>query len=414
MSHTIKTRSDGDITRKALSILHNKLPFIKSINRQYDDSFAKSGAKNGGNLLIREPNQFITRSGATMDAQDITETTQTLTMATQHGVDINFTSVELTLSLDDLATRILEPAMAKLASKVESTVLKAIYKNVYNFTNTTHGTEPVLADVLAARAKLSQGLAPKSDRNFLVDALSANKIITDGKSLFHAATEIERQYSEGLLGRIGGFDFYESEMCPTHTNGTRTDTTPTTPTASMTNGVSTILVSSISASGETFAAGDVFTVDGVYACNPETKDAYAHLQQFVVTSAATYAGSGAVTLYVSPTIYISGALTSVVIVTSSATASVSNLDNGTNSGAANTTYWQNLAYHKDAFTFVTADLEMPQGGAKGAREVYDGISLRFIRGYDIINDKHPARFDILYGYKTIRPQWACRVGGKGV
>lgn len=409
MSNTIKTLSDGDITRKALSILHNNLVFAKTINKQYDDRFARSGAKNGGTLLIREPNQFTIRTGAVMDVQDVTESTQTLTVATQKGVDINFSSVELTLSLDDFADRILEPAMARLAAEVDYTIVNACYKDVYNFYNTTHGTKPTLADILGARAKMNQGLAPNSNRCFMVDALAANAIITDGKSLFHAAEEISKHYSKGMLGTIGGFDFYETEMTPTHTNGSRTDTTPVTSTANLTSGVSSLTLAGIATSGETYAEGDILTIVGVYAVNPETKAAYAHLQQFVVTSAATVSDSGA-TVYISPTIYTSGAKQNVTVATSSATASVSNLDNQVCSGAASTAYRQSLAYHKDAFTMVTADLEMPRGVDFANREVYDGISLRLVRQYDIVNDKFPCRIDVLFGYKTVRPEWACRVG----
>src|SRR3972149_11890601 len=122
MPNTIKTLSDGDIVRKALLVLHNNLIFTKSINRQYDDRFAVAGAKNGGTLLIREPNQFTVRTGAVMDTQDVTETTQTLTVATQKGVDINFSSAELTLSLDDFSDRILTPAMSRLAADIDSTI----------------------------------------------------------------------------------------------------------------------------------------------------------------------------------------------------------------------------------------------------------------------------------------------------
>jgi hypothetical protein len=410
MSNTIKELSVGDITRKALSLLHNNLVFAKTISKQYNDSFAKAGAKNGGTLLIREPNQFVVRSGAILDVQDVTEATQTLTVATQMGVDVNFSSVELTLSLDDFAERILNPAMARLAANVDYTIVNACYKDIWKFTNTTHGTKPVLADVLSAKAKLDQGLAPDGDRCFMADSLSANGIITAGQALYHSASEIERQYSRGTMGEMAGFKFYQTEMTPTHTNGTREDTTPTTSTVPMTNGVTSIAVSG-NTDGQIYNKGDIFTVVGVYACNPETKAQYSHLQQFVVTSAGTVS-STAVTLYISPTIYISGPLTSVVIGTanSSTTASVSNLDNIVNSGAASGAYRTCLAYHKDAFTMVTADLEMPKGVDFSAREVYDGISLRVVRNYDIVNDKLPCRIDVLFGYKTVRPGWACRIG----
>lgn len=406
MSNTIKTLTDGDITRKALSILHNKLTFCKTINRQYDDRFAVKGAKNGGYLEIREPNQFTVRTGATMDTQDVTESTIQLVLATQKGVDVNFSSAELTLSLDDFSDRILDPAMSRLAADVEATVIAACYPAVWNFENTTFGTAPTLADVLACRSKLRKGLAPISENYALVDSLAANAIITDGKSLFHAASEIEKQYSEGLLGRIGGFTFNESEMTPTHTNGTRT-TAGTCDLSAISNGDTTL--SLVATTGEIYAVGDVITLAGVYAVNPETKTAYSHLQQFVVTEAATAAGSAIAALAVAPTIYKSGAKQNVYCADWTASTAATVVDLAGSSGTASTTYVNSLMYHKDAFTMVTADLEMPKGVDFAAREVYDGISLRVVRQYDITNDKFPCRIDVLFGQKAIRPEWAVRM-----
>lgn len=169
MGNTIQTLTAGDITRKALEYLHNNLVFCKAIDRQYDDRFARTGAKNGGYLEIREPNEFTVRTGAVMDAQDVTESTVQLVVATQKGVDVNFSSAELTLSMDDFGERILSPAMARLAAEVEKTVIDNCYVDVWNFENTTFGTKPTVADVLAARAFLQQGLAPTSDRCLIVE-----------------------------------------------------------------------------------------------------------------------------------------------------------------------------------------------------------------------------------------------------
>jgi hypothetical protein len=72
MSNTILTPTA--VTRETLRVLHQKLNFIGSINRQYDDSFAKSGAKIGDTLKIRLPNQYTVRTGATLSAQDVWKT----------------------------------------------------------------------------------------------------------------------------------------------------------------------------------------------------------------------------------------------------------------------------------------------------------------------------------------------------
>ena len=417
MANTIKTLSSGDIVRKAQAILHNNLCFSKTMDRQYDDRFARSGAKNGGTLLIREPNQFAIRSGQTMDTQDVTESTKTLTLATQRGVDINFSSVELTLSLDDFADRLLKPAMSRLAAEVDKVNIAALYPYVYKYRNTTPGTLPVAADILIARAELSQGLAPSSDRHFLTDALGSNSIITSSATYYNPTSEISRQYEQGSIGRAYGFKFWETEMAPTHTSGSRTDATPTcytttsattTDTAGIFNGRATVRVSGGS-TGTTLLAGDVFEIVGIYSVNPETKVTCAWLQQWSCT-ADTNVTTVATLWPVSPTPYITGAKQNCARVTASVATTVEMTIGARTTNTASTARVHSLAYHKDAFTMVTADLEMPQGVDFAAREVFDSISMRIVRQYDIVNDKFPCRIDVLFGQLATRPEWACRIG----
>lgn len=404
MANSWKTLSDGDITRRAIARFHNKLKFLKTIDKQYDDRFAIVGAKNGGTLLIREPNQFTVRTGAAMAVQDVTESTQALTVATQKGVDINLSSVEHTLSVDDFEERILDPAMDKLAADVEYTVLSNVYKDVFNYTGTPATTPASLAAVLNAGARLSQNLAPMSNRSLLMDSVAMAATVGGIGTYFHKASEIERGFSDGVLGRAGGFDFYESNMVPSHTNGSRDDTTPVIDTSTLANGATTITTTG--ADG-TMKAGDVFTIAGVYAVNLETKQAYSHLQQFVIRTDKT---NDATDVWdIAPTIYISGAKQNVSVDSAGAGKAIVNVAAG-GSGAASTAYTQNLAYHRDAFTFVTADLHM-EPGQRMARAKVENVSMRIWRGADITNDKFPCRIDVLFGYKTVKPEWASRVRG---
>jgi hypothetical protein len=397
------------VTREAIDLLHNKLQFIKTINREYDSSFAKDGAKIGTTLKIRDPNQFTVRSGAVMDTQDVAESSQTLTVATQRGVDFNFTSVERTMSMDDFRERILEPAMSRLAGEIESVVLANVYKDIYNQTGTGANDPDAFVDALNANARISVGLAPKENRFLIMNAVTMAPLVNAIGTYFHKAAEVERGFDKGSIGHAANMDFLESEMVPSHTNGTRTDTTPVVNTSSgITSGTAVITMTAFP-DGLTYAAGDIFTVADVYAVNPETKTRSTHLQQFVVTAAETETGSGDMSPAVSPTPVTSGAKQNVELVSAGASKAVLNLTGG-GSGAASGVYTQPLAYHKDAFTFVSADLMLPTG-ADAYRANNDGISMRFWQGSDIINDKHPARFDVLFGYKTLQPLWAVRVRG---
>ena len=147
----------------------------------------------------------------------------------------------------------------------------------------------------------------------------------------------------------------------------------------------------------------MFTIANVFAVNPQTRESTGSLQQFVVTAAAT--GSSTATLSISPALYSASQALATVSALPASGAAVTMV------GSATGQYAQNLVYHKDAITFATADLLMPQGVDMASRQVHNGISMRIVRQYDINNDRLPCRIDVLYGFSTIRPQMACRVWG---
>ena len=392
MSNTILT--PDMITREALRILHQKLTFVGSINRAYDNSFAQSGAKIGDTLRIRLPNQYTVRTGAVIGVQDTTETKVDLTVATQKGVDMNFSSAELTLDLDDFSRRILEPAMAVLASAIEADALGTMYKTIYNTVNNVSAAV-TYANILAGKRKLEENLAPPGDRTALLTNNDMANLVSAFSTLFNAAPEISKQYRDGVVGRAAGFDFMETSHLTNFTNGARVATTYLTDNATAQTGSSLVVDTGTGA----MVVGDVFTIADVFMVHPETKVSTGILQQFTVTEA--FAG-GSGTIKISPEIIATGARQNV----SNGAANNKAL---TFVGAASSTYGQSIVYHKDAFTFATADLVMPKGVDFAAREVYDGISIRVVRQYDINNDAFPCRLDVLYGYKTIRPQLAARI-----
>lgn len=384
------------VTREALRIAHEKLSFLGTINRQYDDSFARTGGKIGSSLRIRQPNQFTRRQGSrVMDVQDVTSTAITATVATQDGVDIRFNSAELALDIDEFSRLYIEPAVAVMVSGIEADVLASVTKDVWNVAGTA-GTPPAdLAAIGAARAKLNQGLAPKDGNRYVqMDSVTMGTMVNGLKGLFQDSTQIKEQYREGLIGRTGMADFYENERTWTMTNSA--DVAGEINGGTLTSGITSLTVDGFSAAP---TAGMVFTIEGIYDVHPETKQAYSHLKQFTVTS-----GSTTTTLNFAPAInYTTG--------TAIQNASGTPVDNAdiTFIGSASTAYRQNLMYHKDAFTFITADLPIMDDAIKCVRRNQDGLSLRVWQASDIRNDEMLLRMDILYGFKTLRPEWACRI-----
>lgn len=382
------------ITREALRVLHQKATFLGSINKQYDDRFAKSGAKIGSTLDIRLPNEYVVRTGATMVPQDTVESKISLNVTTQKGVDLNFTAVDLTMNLDDFSSRIIEPAMSVLAANIEADAM-TMANDVYNTVNNI-GQTLNMRQMLLAKKLLTDSLAPSGTRNLLMNTQDTVDAVDNLKGLFQDSTQVAKQYREGVLGTTAGFgDIMENTIL----GGTQTGTAASATGYTVTGAGQTGAALTVGAGTATFVKGDVFTIVGVNRVHPETKVNTGNLQTFVVT--ADYAG-GAGSLQIAPAIATTGGRQNVTGSPVSGAALVK-------IGGANQVYRPSLAYHKDAFTFATADLVLPEGVDWKARETYDGISMRMVRQYNISNDTFPCRLDVLYGYKTLRAQLAARI-----
>ena len=393
MANTLLT-SDV-ITREAQRILHQKLNFIGRVNRSYDDSFAKSGAKIGDTLRIRLPTRYSVTDGATIVAQDSVQENTSLVVNNRKHVAMDFSDEELTLDLDNFSQLHLEPAMAVLAANVESDMLQNVYKNVYNQINNV-GSDLTYKLVAQGRQKLVDNLSPMDNTVTACmnteDTVDLNDAV---KGLFNPQTTLSDQYREGMIGRQSGFSFYENTFMPRHATGTDDGTGDylTNQVAAQTG--SNIVVDTGTG---TMTVGDIFTIAGVNRVHPETKVDTGKLQQFVVTAAV---GASATSISFSPEIIATGPRQNV-------TNGAANNQAVTKIGGASASHDISLGFHRDAFAFATADLVLPSGMDMASRKVQDGLSLRFVRGFDINNSTFVSRFDILYGYKTIRPELAFR------
>ena len=393
------------ITRKALEILENNLVLTRTVNRQYDDSFAVEGAKIGSTLRIRLPDRALVTDGAALQVQDDNEQFTTLSVASQKHIGVNFTTAELTMQLDDFAERVLKPRISQLASSIDADVANS-FKSIYNSVGTPGTTPATSLVLLQAQQKLNENAAVMAPRYATVNP-AANAALVEGmKGLFNPTDTISRQFKNGLMGTgvLGYEEISMSQSIKQFSTGTFSRTASTTVgTTVSAQGATTVVLSQGSAT-TTLKVGDVFTIGSVFAVNPQTRESTGSLQQFVVTE-DTAGVAGTFTVKVSPAIYTPANALATVDSFPQSGAIVTFL------GSASTQYPQNLVYHKDAITFATADLLLPQGVDMASRQVHNGISLRVVRQYDINNDRMPCRIDVLYGFGVIRPQMACRLWG---
>lgn len=397
MSNTILTIDM--ITKEALRVLHQELKLIPKVRRDYDDRFARSGAKIGDTLRIRKPAKYTTTSGKTLVVQDSTEQFASLPVTAQRHVGMAFSSAEMALDIDSYSKQFIRPAMAQLAADIENEFATYMKKQVFQAVGDVATNLGSLSTVLFARQRLNDQLAPQTPRNIVLNNLAEATLVDALKGLFQSADQISKQYEEGMMGRTAGFDFYQSSILPVHTNGTAVATAGDINGAGQTG--STLAVDQFGANA-TITAGSVFTIAGVNAVHPETKQSLGYLQQFVVTADTTADGSGVIaSLPISPAIVATGPFQNV----SGTPADGATI---TITAAASASYGMSFAFHPDAFAFATADLDLPPN-VEASRQQMDGLSLRALRDYDVVNDQSIIRIDALYGYTALYPQLAVKL-----
>lgn len=392
------------ITKESVRILRNQFGFTKGVNRNYDDTFAQTGAKIGSVINIRKPVRYTTTNGPALQIQDVTDQSVPLQLTTQQHVDFQFNSKDMTLSIDEFGQRYLQPAINALANKIDFDGL-ALANQVYNAVGVPGTTPNTALIALQAGQKLSENATPVDGRRSLIINPAGEASMVDAlKGLFQDSSKIAEQYSSGMMGRGLGFDWRMDQNVQAHTVGTYTGT-PVVSGANQsgsalnTSGWGNSLLSLLS-------VGDIFTIAGCFNVNPVSFQSTGALKQFTVTAGAVSDGSGLSTIQISPSIVLTGPY-----------QNVSNAPGNGNAltvlGASGTVTPMNLAYHRDAFALGMADLELPKGVEMAARasDPESGISLRIVRDYDIVNDQHPCRIDVLYGWVAIYPEMACRIQG---
>ena len=410
MSNNLLTISK--ITNEALMVLENELTFTNNVTREYDDQFAVTGAKIGNTLNIRRPGRFIGTTGPALNVEDFNETSVPVTLTTQFHVDTQFTTQDLALSLDAFSDRVLKPAVAAIANKMDYDGLTMAKNNVANIVGTA-GTPPTgLITYLTGQAYLDSEGAPRDGRrSIVIEPFTSAPIVDSLKGLFVPSDVIGKQYTKGMMGRdSAGANWYMDQNVVSQTFGSYSGKTLSVATDSASFGIATgwaqtSTITLVASQALTLNQGDVIQIAGVYGVNPQNRQNYGKLRNFVVTATTNVATGGGTAVIVSPAIITGGQFQNVVVTATSSTAVVTPFNN---TGIVSP---QNLIFHKNFATVATADLELPDGVhfAGRASDKDLGLSIRVVRQYTINNDSIPTRLDVLYGWAPLYPELACRV-----
>lgn len=393
------------VARDVQRVAKNETRFLKGIQKRLSDDFIVSGVKVGGQVGVRLPQRFVTSKGEAIQQQGITDTVVYVTITDQANVAWGWSSRQGTLNIQDTRERFVNPAGAQLANTADKDGLSRLYQDVY-FSAGTPGTTPSanttyygLADQLTQIAAV-----PKDSRTMVVNSVMGTAIANANLALFNLGSS-KNILEDGMLadGALKWKQWWEDVNVYPHTYGTYAGT-PLVNGASQTG--SSLITDGWSSGASTLNKGDTFTIgSGSTACKGVNVQSYQDAglpQQFVVTQTISDT-TGAMTIAISPPLVTSGAYQTVVS---------SPADNATInvSGSSGVTSMQGLGFHKDAFVLASADLIMPnQGKAERVRAPGAGMSLRYWEGSDIMTDQHPSRLDWIYGFRTIRADWAGRV-----
>lgn len=401
------------IAKEALMQLENNLVIGNLVHRAYEAEYGldANGNKKGSTITIRKPVRYTVRSGAVASVQDTLEGSTSIVVDQQKGVDLQFSSSDMTLKITDFSERYIKPAMSQLANQID-TDLYQLVKYIPNWTGTPGQTINSFSDFSVAAQRMDELAIPSDERRAILAPADYWAMVSSFTALYaKQGVTAETALRAAELGRVANLDVYSAQNVYTHTCGTRTNTTPLldgTPTAQSYSSVLTSYAQDILLKGAgvsvTYNKGDIVTFDGAYAVNPVSKATLPYLRQFVVNTTVTGSAGGAVTINVTPPIITSGPYQTV---------SAGPVDGATvtNLGTASTGYSQNLFMHKNALALCMVPMEMPDGAVKKARESYKGLSVRLIGSYDIINDINLYRLDCLYGVKAIYPELAVRASG---
>ena len=393
MSNTLLTPSV--IAREALMQLENNLVMGNLVHREYKKEFVKVG----DTVSIRKPVKFEAKEGAdiTNKIQDVTETSVSFVIDKRFNVAFQFASVDWTLTVEKFSERYILPAGIALANKVDNALCE-LYKDVF-FAAGAAGTTPATFLAIAQTSqKMNEAAVPRENRRLVINP-AAEASLTDALKGLFLQRQVAEYVEKGRISVLSGLDIYCDQNVFAHTKGVATGT-PLINGGSQT-GASLATDGWTNSTTGILKKGDIFTIAAVYAVNPVSKQSTGSLQQFTVTADANSgATTGPATLSISPSIVTSGAYQTV---------SASPADGAEITVVANHT--ANLAFHRNAFGLVTVPLEMPEGAVRKARESHNGLSIRFVGGYDVLTDISTFRFDILFGTKTIYPELSCRLLG---
>ena len=440
------------ITNDALDVLDNMCTLSGCFNRDYNDEFAVSGAKIGNTVNVRRPPRYRGTFGPALNVEDSNETSIPVTLRNQFHVDVQFTTQDLLLSIDQFRERFGKPMIEAVANRIDSDGAYFAYQNIPNAVGTPGIPPASFLTFALANAIFDNEACPGGPRNCVLDPNSSAYAADGVKGLYNPQAIISENYRRGFMAREQiGLDWWRDQNIVSFTTGAQGGTpllTANTGGAFLTTGWAQdgfIQTNGWTASTGVVKVGDIVQIAGVFPANPQSRTQYGNsLKQFVVIAPAGYvnqpsgaavpglnfaaagltsgtfdtvtgtyiaSAGGALSIRIAEAVITGGQFQNAVTTAAFTATSALTINGGTGNASKNSP--QNLILHKSCIALAFADLPLP-GGVDMAARASDkdiGMSIRLVRQYTINNDAEPMRADVLYGFDRLYNQLGVRVWG---
>ena len=439
------------ITNDALDVLDNMCVLSGCLTRDYNDEFAVSGAKIGATVNVRRPPRYRGTFGAALNVEDSNETYIPVTLRNQFHVDVQFTTQDMLLSIDQFRERFGKPMVETVANRIDSDAAYFCYQNIPNAVGVAGVPAASFLTYATANAILDAEACPGGTRNCVLDPFTSAFAADGMKGLYNPQITIGENYKRGYMAKEQiGMDWWRDQNIVTFTTGAQGGTpllTANTGGAFLTTGWAQdgfIQTNGWTASTGVVKVGDIIQIAGVFPANPQSRTQYGSgLKQFVVLPPGGYenqptgaaspglrfaaatltsgtfdaatgiytsgGGAGALSIRIGEAVITGGQFQNAVTTAAFTATSAITVNGGTTNAAKASP--QGLILHKTAVALAFADLPLP-GGVDMAARASDkdiGMSIRLVRQYTINNDAEPTRADVLYGFDRVYPQLGVRV-----
>lgn len=382
----------------------NNLKLARNLDQSHSKDFGKTigqSRKPGGTINISKPQRWTVNVGQAASFQGITNLTTPLSLSIQANVSYLTSSVEEYLDVDHMMKNYGRPAALALSNYVDFSVFNFCVNTTPNIAGVPGTVNSTNDYILQAGVNMDNFNAPPEvdDRMVIVSPAQMKKAITVDQTLFHEGQELDKQYRKAIVGEAHGFQWFKSQNVPVLTSGTYAGTP-------LTNGAtqigSSLITDGWTSGGLSLKVGDRFTIAGVFTVNAQSRNSIGSLQPFVVTAAVTDT-TGAATIAIYPSIIATGQYQNVSNAAADNSAIVMLQPSATQ-------YTAGLAFHEESFAVVYGELSTPKKGVVDSYSDTDpetGCTMRYIAYFDGDNDNMKVRWDILFGFGALYPEWAC-------